>query len=211
MYNQTIKIFDICGTLYHSNTTVDFCKWSENRFLIKNLLKFSTTLPGRIINKVLEKVFHYDWIRSVHIWSLKGKSISLIDIQADQFVSEYLDNKKVQDIHELMALMDKKDIILVSATLLPVAKAIANHLGILRFYGTTLGIENNHYTGKIERDLSGKKHILFENLKVDFIATDNLDDCTLCSMSAEVIIVSKAKHLKLWSKKNIRIDRLIKV
>lgn len=211
MNNKNIKIFDICGTLYHSNTTVDFCKWSENRIFRKNLLRFSTTIVGKIINKVLEKVFNYDWIRSVHILALKGKTTSLIEKQANKFVVDFLEKKKIKDIHQIMTPMNKDDVILVSATILPVAKAIANHLGVPRFYGTTLIIENNRYSGKIENDLSGKKHRLFENLIVNFIATDNLNDSKLCKMSAEVVIVSKVKHLELWSKKNIRIDKLIKV
>lgn len=210
--NKKVIIFDICGTLYHSNTTCDFCEWVENRFFYKNLLKFSKSIVGRIINKISEVFFEYDLIRNLHVWSLKGKSISFIENEADAFVEGFLKEKKIKEVHEILSSKNKKNVVLVSATLYPVAKAIAKNLEIESFYGTTLLCnKSNILAGKIDNDLSGNKHKLFKTEKIDFIATDNLNDSKLCLLSDEVVIISKHKHLKLWDKKNLKIDKLIKL
>ena len=204
-----IIIFDICGTLYHSNTTCDFCEWQENRFFLKKLLIFSKTIIGRIINKFFEKLFGYDWIRSLHIYSLKGKSIDHVNQQADIFVKTFLINKEISETHKILSSMNRKEVILVSATLKPVAQAIAKYLRVDLFYATTLLIKNGIFTGNIQKDLSGIKHNLFENKKIDFVATDNLNDSKLCLLSRKTVIISRKKHLDLWKKKNIKIDKLI--
>lgn len=210
--NKKVIIFDICGTLYHSNTTCDFCEWVENRFFYKNLLKFSKSIVGKIINKIFELFFNYDLIRNLHVWSLKGKSMDDIVNEADAFVESFLKDKKIMEVHEILSSKNKNNVVLISATLYPVAKAIAKNLRIALFYSTSLSFDkNNILSGKIDEDLSGNKHKLFKNKKVDFIATDNLNDYKLCLMSEEVVIISKQKHLKLWDKKKLKIDKLIKL
>lgn len=203
-----IKIFDVCGTLYHSNTTVDFCEWMEPNFFKKLFLKASKTIPGRIFSKIIYKSFKYDLIRDIHIKSLNGKNKEYIEAKANEFVSSYLEKKKNIEVHNIL-MNDLSNVVLVSASLEPIIKAISKKLGIKKYYATSLSSKNDIYNGKIEKDLAGKKHNLFTNEKIELVVTDNLDDYKLCLISEKFIIVSKRKHIKIWENRDLK--NMIKV
>ncbi len=204
------KIFDICDTLYNSNTTMDFCEYRISGVL-RILLKFSKSFLGKVINKFLLKFFHYDWIRILHIKTLKNIEISLIEKDAEDFVKSYLNNKKITEVHKYLKDFDKEEIILVSATIEPIAKAIAKSLWNLNYISTTLNINKNICQGTIKKDLLGNKADYFKNKKINFIITDNKSDLDLCMLAKEVVIVSKKKNLNFWKKQNVKITRIIEV
>jgi len=198
-----IKIFDICGTLYHSNTTVDFCVWMEPNAAKKILLKVSTSLIGRAFNKLTGKLFRYDFIRDLHIRTLKNKDLEFIENKANSFVELVLEEKKIKQIHKIMKEHNTDDIILASASIEPVVKAIAKKLNIKNYHASSLLHNGVVYNGKLGNDLSGKKHHLFSNQDIDLVVTDNLDDYKLCLLSNKFVIVSKTKHLKIWKSRDL--------
>lgn len=204
------KIFDICGTLYDSNTTMDFC---EYRVSGKNkiILKLSKTILAKVINKISVKLFAYDIIRILHIKTLKGLKATEIESDANNFVDNYLENKKIKEVYEILKFHDKENIILVSATIEPVAKAIAKKLGNLNYRATTLEYQEDRCLGKIKDDLLGKKQHYFKNKEIEFIITDNKSDLDLCKMAKEVVIVSKKKNLNFWQSKDLKIQKIIEV
>lgn len=204
------KIFDICGTLYNSNTTMDFC---EYRVSGKNkiILKLSKTILAKVINKISVKLFAYDIIRILHIKTLKGLKATQTESDANDFVDNYLEDKKIKEVHEILKLHNKENIILVSATIEPVAKAIATKLGNLNYLATTLEYQEDRCLGKIKDDLLGKKQHYFKNEEIEFIITDNKSDLDLCKMAKEVVIVSKKKNLKFWKNQDLKIQKIIEV
>lgn len=201
------KIFDICGTLYNSNTTMDFC---EYRVSAKNkiILRLSKTILAKAINKIIIRLFDYDLIRILHIKTLKSVKTTLIESDAKD---NYLENKKIKEVHEMLKINDKENILLVSATIEPVAKAIAEKLGGLNYLATTLEYQEDICLGKIKDDLLGKKQHYFKNEEIDFIITDNESDLDLCKLAKEVVIVSKKKNLYFWKKQSLVISRIIEI
>ena len=207
-----IKIFDICGTLYNSNTTLDFCEWIEKRPFNKMILKVFKSYPVKILNKLLMKIFHFDFIRALHIKSLKGMTLNEIESQVNFFVQRVLNQKKISEVHTLFKQIERTDVILVSATIEPIAKAVAHELNVKQYYATTLWYDKDKYcTGKIDRDILGQKHLLFKNEEIDLIVTDNKSDYKLCLKAKQVVIVSKKKNLAFWKSKNLNIHRVIEI
>lgn len=207
---QNKIIFDICGTLYTSNTTMDFCEYRATGTK-KKILKLSKTIFVKVINKILVKFFDYDFIRILHVNSLKDLDKKILEKDANDFVEKYLENKKIEEVHSLLNNYNKVDIILVSATIEPVAKAIAKKLGNLKYLATTLEYEDDKCLGIIKDDLLGNKQNYFQDEQVAFIITDNKSDLPLCKISKEVIIVSKKKNLDFWKNKDLKISKIIKV
>lgn len=204
------KIFDICGTLYDSNTTMDFCEYRVSG-KNKTILKLSKTILAKVINKISVKLFAYDIIRILHIKTLKGLKDTEIEKDADDFVDTYLENKKIEEVHEILKNYNKEDITLVSATIEPVAKAIAKKLGSLNYLATTLEYHEDKCLGKIKDDLLGNKQHCFKNQEIEFIITDNKSDLDLCKMAKEVVIVSKRKNLVFWQNQDLKLQKIIEV
>lgn len=212
MENKQLYIFDICGTLYHSNTTMDFCEYRCKSKITKFILKYSKSFIGKIVNKILFRFIGFELIRYLHLKSLEGILDYKLNEDAKDFVESFLEKKKIEEVHEILKNSDKDKVVLVSATIEPVAKAIACRLGNLTYLSSALKYDNNKKClGKIENDLLGNKHKYFKNKKIDFIITDNESDIVLCEMADKVIIVSKKKNFDFWNNQNINISKIIGV
>lgn len=205
-----LKVFDICGTLYDSNTTFDFCRYRSSG-LNKIALLIVRGIFFKVLNKISMVLFNYDLIRSIHIRTLRGCPPELVYIEAVKFVDEYLDNKKIHSAHAFLEKFKKDEILLVSATIDPVAKAISEKLGGLRFISSMLELSDGSLTGLLKRDLLGLKHNYIETDSVDFIITDNKSDIVLCRQAKEVVIVSKKKNLNFWMGQGFEICHIIEV
>lgn len=211
MKNKNVVVFDICGTLYNSNTTMDFCEWRCKSKLKKLLLRSLKKVPIKAFNKLSSILFGIDFIRIININSLKGQNVREIENEAIKFVDTFLFSKKINLVHDCLHEFNRKDILLLSATITPVAKAISQKLGGIEYLSTSLEIINSVYTGKIEIDLLGKKHNFINGSDIEFIITDNLDDIEICKLSSRVVIVTKEKNVEFWIRQNLSIEQLIKV
>jgi len=205
------KIFDICGTLYNSNTTMDFCEYQCKNKSYQFILHLSKSIAGKVTNKILMKSFGYDFIRALHVKALKGLTKQTINNDATLFVNNYLENHKIDEVHRLFDKYNKEEIILVSATLEPIAQAIAKKLGDLKYFSTTLEYKKDTCLGKIKNDLLGNKQNYFDGRELKFIITDNKSDLKLCKMANEVVIVSKKKNLNFWKNQDLKIEKIIEV
>ncbi|EAT13142.1 haloacid dehalogenase-like hydrolase [Bermanella marisrubri] len=206
-----MSIFDICGTLYSCNTTFEFCKWRERRLVYRSLLWLTKTLPLKAGNRLIEKFFAIDLIRVLHLRTLKGCSESEIEISARRFVKEVLADFKVLPVHQILESKDLSSVVLVSATIEPVAKAIAEYLGVPSYLASTLCIKKGRYDGEIKNDLLGNKHSLFKGVDIDLVVTDNKSDYLLCKQAREVVIVSKRANMQYWKEKSLTNLSLIEV
>lgn len=206
-----MKLFDICGTLYSCNTTFEFCKWIEGRFGYSILLKLTQTLPLKVFNRLIEKFFAVDLIRILHLYTLKGYSEADVEILARKFVAEILPKFKVLPVHQLLVRSSLTNIVLVSATIEPVAKAIANVLDVPVYFASSLSKKNGRYDGKIKDDLLGNKHHLFLDHDIELVVTDNKSDYLLCKRANEVVIVSKTRDIQYWKDKSLSNYSIIEV
>ncbi len=204
-------IFDICGTLYDSNTTMDFCEHRCKNKVQKNILRFSKTFFGKVFHKSLT-YFGIDFIRNLHIFSLRNISEEELKKDAISFVNNFLNDKKIIEVHEVLSRYSKDNILLVSATIEPVAYAIALKLGNLKYLSTALEYSDNMCLGKIKEDLLGHKANYFKDKKIELVITDNKSDLNICKISKEVVIVSKNKNIDFWeNQKKLNISKIIKV
>ena len=196
-----VVVFDVCGTLYRSNTTFDFVKFYHRKE--KNLCRLFfvlllTSFFGKAINKFLGVS-----IRNLIISTLSGESLCKVNSRADEFTQNYLSNFKIDSIFKLFAeekLRPNTSIILASASIEPVIKSIARFLEV-DFFATKLEVNNGSFSGKIENDLKGQKHRCLADVKMDFFASDNKDDFLVGLKSCKYLIVTKKKNLEYWKGK----------
>ncbi|MBB1279842.1 haloacid dehalogenase-like hydrolase [Pseudoalteromonas sp. SR41-1] len=177
--NRTI-IFDVCGTLFFSNTTFDFVKYYHMHK--KNKLKsfFIKRLTGNL-GKVMHRFLNIS-IRKLIISTLKGELVSDVEYLAAEFVRSNLENKKIESIfNEFTQLKKNNNVVLVSASIEPVIKSIAELYGVY-FQCSELEIKNEKYTGIISKDLKGNKHLYIDSASAFY--SDNLDDLA-CSFMVE--------------------------
>lgn len=204
-------VFDICGTLYDSNTTFDFCIWRSRRWT-RFLLHLLRSKLIAVLNRVSLLYFNKEAIpvRHLFIKTLKDTPKSILSQQAKEFVNTFLIERKQEAIIALLQKFQKDDIILVSATLDCIAFHIAQYFGISHFFSSTLCYDKRQICqGILEIDLLGNKHSLFE--QIDFIATDNLDDFLLCQKAQESVIVTKKKNKRFWLAQNLKNSTIMEI
>ena len=202
-----IAVFDVCGTLYKSNTTFDFLDYF---FKVNKKYNRFRKITGNIFlvagNHYINKIFHVDLIRKCAISFLKGFSVEEICRVSQKFLTEFLAESQINNVHELMQHYRDKGYktILMSASLDFIIKEIHAELNTYKYYSTQLEVVNERYTGKIKFDMSSKKDLV---LKQDYkvieslaVVTDNISDIQLVkSASNRHIICWKNKHSKFWS------------
>lgn len=206
-----INIYDICGTLYDSNTTMDFCRYRSKSNLTRIVLFLLSKRFFKLLNKLSIVAFSFDFIRVVNLKTLSGLTERELDDEAINFVNYFLKDREFNKVHNLLKSDVKDDVILVSATIEPVAKAISQHFGNIKYLATTLAYDNGKCLGKINKDLLGNKHKYFENKDIDLVVTDNKSDIDLCRKAKEIVIISKRKNIQFWNSQNIAISKIIKV
>lgn len=200
------KVFlvDICGTIFKSNTTFDFVKYMYGN---KLRVKFFFSLPYRIYNRIMDKLFHKEPLRRNLIAILKGNTIAELEQQAESFYTDYLkscENEEVINIIEKMRQQGMK-LVIVSATISPIAKVVARHLKIDTWLSTILSYSDSGIcVGTIRRDLlKDKKSALSDiglNAPYEGIITDNYSDKGLIELSEIPFLVTYNRCTEKWKK-----------
>ncbi len=199
-----IAIIDICGTLFRSNTTFDFVDYvHRDDFRYKIVRNFMRLLPIKIILALISRCFKVDLVRKWVIGSLKGLSISELYSLCEEFYDDCLLPKiNLNVISRIKSL--QADIILVSATLEPIAETICRRLNADDFYASELDYVGEITTGKLSKDLLGVKleKVVSEGYFVPFLCTVSNDftDLPLFLNSSQGIIITKSKNQCKWQK-----------
>ena len=214
-------LIDICGTLYDSNTTMDFLEfsfWNSHRYL--QYKKFISLLPIRAINRCFLHLFYTDPIRACGVHFLKGLHRDEIASLVDVFYENYLLKHQQQNIIDMIDNYRNPEyhLVLVSATLDCIAHKIAESLGISTVLSSTLEYDDNGFcTGRITTDLLFSKYaaLIKERIYPPFgvVISDNLSDAKLMSLSEKNFIAChdhrRNKWLKLIRKHNIRHSKFL--
>lgn len=205
---KNLYLFDICGTIYRSNTTFDFLEFylKENKCfrLYRAIYK---SFFWKIINRALRSWLHYDLTRILALRFLKGTSYSELSKQAKLFTEVYLSqvrNIEIYNTIEHLISIDKSKVLLVSATIDVVAEAVADSLHCEQYYSTALEYKDGACTGKMVKDLLGNK-CMFLNEKgilhqIKSFFTDDLTDADVLEYSEIKNIVCYPKTRKRWIK-----------
>lgn len=195
--------FDVCGTLYRSNTTYDFV-----RFLFPLFSRLIFSIPARAINKLSVRFFDFDLIRYCAIRKLRGMHKDLLYTKAEEFVNDILCDLILRKTHELLSTFNIDEVCLISASIDPIINAIAKELGIVNWYSSELDYSNNVCLGVLKKDLLGKKHVLFEVNSFEIMVTDNKSDLRFVLKTNKSYLIASKKTLDFW-KKNKRMQDII--
>jgi len=207
-----LAVFDVCGTLYSSNTTFDFLDWyfSKNK-KYQFFRKLSKTFLGKILNYPFYKFMKKDLIRLLGTSFLKDKSITEIEIASRKFIIENLDAKKKPDIIKLLETYKNEnyEIVLISGSYEFLIKEIALKFEVKNFFATKLQNINGLYTGKLSHDQLFNKIDLIKTIYPKYqeliVVSDNLTDYSLLKAASKGFIVcNKSKHMNFWKEKNLK-------
>ena len=203
MHLKEIYIFDICGTLYKSNTTFDFLNWLfEKNWKFRFFKRIYTSIIWKLFNKILRVYFHLDLTRILALSFLKGYSKDVLSNYADNFVNTFLSSRKnIEVIQSLEALkIQGKNIVIMSATIDVVAQAIAKSLKIDCYKSSLLKYDDSICQGKLIQDLLGNKTAyLDKQTQIAAVYTDDLSDANLLELAKEKNIIIYSRTAKKWS------------
>lgn len=205
---EKVYVFDVCGTLFRSNTTYDFlCYYFKKKNKGKYALcRIGVSLPSKVLITVFSKMGVRVGLRPFLIALLQDENVEEVGVQARAFVLDYLYTRKNVKVHDILdqALEQQKRVVLASASLDPVVKAIAEDLHVKESIASVLGQGRGpQYTGVLVQDIKGNKLSYLQSL-LDLnntelvVITDNLDDIALIQSAGEAHIVSKNRHLQKW-------------
>jgi len=213
-------VFDICDTLYYSNTTHDFIRFVLEREPLSvgkatyNMLN-SKLSPLRYLLVAIGVTTGRDLLRSFNISVLKGKHRSQLDRLAEQFVSEYLATRRIRQTQERLAEKRSEGLrlVLCSASIEPIVAAVARELHIEDFVATSLRYDGDTFTGTIDQDVT---KIKLQTLKdrsllgsLVYAASDNLSDRELLQAAeTATAIIHGEKRRDFWKKFDFEIINL---
>jgi|WetSurMetagenome_2_1015567.scaffolds.fasta_scaffold204610_1 HAD superfamily phosphoserine phosphatase-like hydrolase len=202
---MSIVVFDLCGTLYNSNTTFDFLDFyfqNDARYLkYRQLFK---TFPLRVFNSLSRRLIKREYIRSRLIRFLKGRSKEDLTESARRFLQDYLSGKRIAATHDLLQSFRSKNmrLVLMSASLDFIVETVAIELNFADFHATSLSYFDGICTGVILRDLLYEKPRVFSNVyghsKPAVVVTDDRLDRDLVRQAAKAYIVPQLSDERYW-------------
>lgn len=199
------SVFDICGTLYKSNTTFDFLDYYLRANKVYRIYKIvSTTILWKVLNKITKYLVKCDITRMIAILFIKGHTKQELLDAADSFFKRELKLKEnkyiIESFHRLNSNKENQ-VIIASATLDFIAQTIARHLNCKTYFSTTLSYEDGICKGTIVNDLLGRK-VRFLNRYKSFenVYTDDISDCSLLELAENKYLVVYPKTFNKWKK-----------
>jgi HAD superfamily phosphoserine phosphatase-like hydrolase len=212
-----VAVFDVCGTLYDSNTTFDFLdfvfKDSNSYQLFKYIYK---SFIVKLIAYPFYRFFHYDIIRAIATLFLRGKRVDEVEKLAQAFIDSYLEKKKIAYTHHLLKEYQKRgfELVLMSGSYDIVVSKIAKKLQISSFYASRLQREDDILTGRYEEDILWDKATIlkraYPSISTLVVVSDNRSDYALLKRAQSAIaIVKKHKMVAFWQKSDIKNIKIV--
>lgn len=206
-----IAVFDVCGTLYDSNTTFDFLDdYFKNDKKYKLFRKFSKSLPGKLFNYPFYRFFKYDIVRIIATGFLKGSNEDELNLATKIFVYEQLESKIKKDIYKLLLEYKEKGftIVLMSGSYSMIIEHVSDYVDANNLFASELEVIEGKYTGKYSSDqLFNKKEVLLEkypNITELIVVSDNRTDYELMKEADKgYAVCNKPKQVLFWESKNL--------
>lgn len=199
-------LIDIDGTLFNSNSTFDFLDSLPHGKWYAKYRKFSSSIIGRIINKLSISLFHKDIVRIIGVSCLKGYSESQLNLLGERFYDDFLLPRKNVEILRMLREEQNKGsrIVLASATLDFLSSIICTKLNADSSTATELNYFGGICQGTIAKDRLGHKREALESQKVSFpvdlTITDNVTDVDLLLRSKNKVIVIYPREANKWKR-----------
>jgi phosphoserine phosphatase len=204
-------VFDICDTLFYSNTTFDFIKFvlQEKRWNSK-LRQFDLftkkTSPVFVGLYFLQKFSKVDWPKKLCLRLLKGMSKKELYQFGEAFEKQFLASRMVERTHQMLNQLRKegKSVVLLSASIDPVVAAIAKALEV-EYRCSELAYDSlGNFTGDLQWEMTGQKLVALRKMlsseNAPFaVATDNFSDRGLVEAACHrIVVVYNEKALNFW-------------
>jgi HAD superfamily phosphoserine phosphatase-like hydrolase len=204
-------VFDICDTLFYSNTTFDFIKfvlqekgWTGKIRQFKSFTRKSS--PVFVGLYILQKFSKQDWPKKLCLRLLKGLSKEELFQFGEAFEKHFLTSRLVEKTHQMLNQLKKegKQVVLISASIDPVVAAIAKALEV-DFRCSELAYDKQGYfTGALKHEMTGQKRtavrlMLSSEDALFAVATDNFSDRGLVEAACQrYVVVYNEKALNYW-------------
>lgn len=215
---EKLAVFDVCETLFYSNTTHDFIAFvvfqTENSSFsrVVFLLIFGKFSPLRYALIVSSIITGWDFARSIALRFLRGLSSDEMDNLADRFVTSFLVNAEITETQNLLNELRATSslVVLCSSSIEPVVDAIGRNLGNIDVIGSKLEFEGGVFSGRILDDTTGKKidflRRSYPDAEIEWAVSDNVSDKDLL-LAAEhpVAVVHNSKKLAFWKQFEVEI------
>lgn len=209
-----IVIVDVCGTLYDENTTAGFVRFVAGVGLLRRprLFRLLERLRRGLARKVVIGLGHMmgrDLFRTGYIRCLAGITRSDLEARATAYAEALHVAKSIAAVQDRLGRFeaDGWQPVLVSNSLDIVIAAIADRKGC-DWLASTLDWRGDVCTGKLARDLKGKKLAAFEEAfgacETERLAvmTDNRSDADVIDAAGLVVLVTKGQQ-KPWMRQYV--------
>jgi phosphoserine phosphatase len=202
-----LVVFDLCNTLYYSNTTFDFIGYvlSQNDFSLKfrifNLI-YKKYSPISILLLVIEKFWIGNLIRNLAVRLLSGLPKGELYLNGERFLKEFLSHREIHEIHGMLrkAQASEANVYLISDSLEPVVRAVAKELGV-PYIAIEMQFYDGYSTGRLEKvkqKLDWVSEINYEKLTV---ISDNKTDRELLEEADNgYAIIHDEKDNRYWNR-----------
>lgn len=207
---RPLVIFDLCDTLYAANTTVGFLghfSQAGGRRHIKRALRRWTSRRSVLfyVGAVAHRLLKWDVARERLVATLAGERRQDLEEAAWDFASGTLPSLANHQLHDRLAQHRAAGdrVMIVSNSLDLIVAPIARMLGT-EFEASTLGFSGDICTGRIDRDLTGRKASFVRKLigaggTISCVYTDNRSDLDLVSLAQQAaIVVPKGRREVHW-------------
>lgn len=200
-------VFDLDGTLYDENTTYAFLEryhrahgWWRSR-----LVRSGRTLPGRFAWRVLGRLARRDLFRAAALRSLRGEPVERVLSHVEAYVDELAPKAVAAVMARLEAARSEgARLVLASASLEPVACAVARRLRMSGCIASKPQAVGGRYTGAWADDVRGRKLVALRRAYPDVgafaVVTDNPDDDDLIAAAERAaVVVRDARAARRWA------------
>jgi HAD superfamily hydrolase (TIGR01490 family) len=209
---MAIAIFDLDGTLIRGQSQLYLIKYLYKRRLIGvfDLMVIVGWFFGYRLNlfKNPRTIFNYAFR------IIKGKDENEIKILMDNFYKDVLRDALRGDVVNRLKQHNKNkdEICLLTNAIKPIARAVADDLGIRNVIATEIEVIGSKYTGKIKGDIiygknkaeALKKNFAAKELLNSFIYADHYSDIEMLKLAGHpVLVYPDSKSLSLF-KNNFR-------
>src|SRR5262249_7097311 len=101
---RRLALFDVCGTLYTSNTTFDFLEyyWSKKGGLRFFFFRLSRSVLGRALWKLISHIWGRDLFRIASIRTLAGERCDEVQSIAQIFVRDVLATRHIVPVLDIV-------------------------------------------------------------------------------------------------------------
>jgi phosphoserine phosphatase len=192
-------IFDVCDTLFSTNTTLGFLRFhaersSDGRMPAALARWASRSSPAFYLGAAAHRLLGWDLARARLLKALKGQPRSTLEEQAGAYVEQELASRMVQPVHErLNQHLERGDrVLLASSSLDLVIAPVAERLGV-EWVASTLQFIGGRCTGRLAPDLTGRKArataALVGPTESVHVYTDNRSDGDLLRLAKRCTII----------------------